>query len=1178
MRTWAVIVWLASALGSARADATWKRFESADGRFRADFPGSPEATHEPVDVPNLGRLVMHQFTVEVTAELVYGVMYDDLPSEPPNPQAVLDGARDGMLRQTAATLISETSIAIDGYPGREVRSRLRGGFEARARIYVVKARQYMLLVVDTRKPAAQPTRFFDSFKLVGTPAQTAQDPELVEADRLGARAKQLHVDHRDREAIPLAERVLAIRARLLGPEHRDTALAASDLGTITYSAGDSARAKQLWERALPVMEKTLGPDNPTVLAIRYFLALVYYNDGELAKAEPLFLKALEHAERTHDDLKTAEVLAQLAALYVHSGDTSRAEPLVLRSLAIREQKLGKNDVAVSDSLLVLGNLYKQRGDYARAEPVQQRVLAIREAAGDDDGIATAANNLGLLYAAVGDYDRALPLLERALAITERAARAAPAGTSSATIAASMLSKALNNLATLYRHRNELLKAELLLDRAVQLAIDGGADSPEAATALANLAEVRAERGATAEAEELYARALAIDEKVFGPDNPELATPLNGLAVLHQSRGDYARAEREYARAAAIFANTFGPEHPDAVHGVMNQAWLLAARGDFARAIALVTRADDLRERALDVILASGAEAQKHAYLATLQGETDVSISLHVRSAPQLDDGARLALTTILRRKGRVLDASTDTLSVLRRSADGPTRAQLDELAATNAELAALVFRGPEQGTTVAAREARIAKLRDTAHHLEADLARRYAALRGVHEPVTIDRVQAALGDAVLVELALFSPFDPRAAKLTERWGAKTYVAYVLQPTGAPRAVELGPAAPIDALVRKTRAALATPNGTDARALLRELDERVMRRIRPLLGDRRDVLISADGMLNLVTFDAMIDERGRYLVESYQFTYLTSGRDLLRAKDGTTRGHDLVMANPSFGEASDRAAAIVRGAFVPLPGTEAEARAIDQLLDHPSVLIGGDATEAALKAASGPRIVHLATHGFFLDDLPDAGPHTRGFSVGARSRDDLPPPQQPLLRSGLALAGANSGELGGDDGILTALEAASLDLHGTRLVVLSACDTAVGDVVDGDGVYGLRRAFVLAGAETTVMSLWKVDDNATKDLMVAYYRELRAGRGRAEAMRRVQLAMLHAPATAHPYFWAAFVVSGDRAALDGKPIGPPAVAPRARGCACRAGTASPSTLALALAILVALRRRRRFAMF
>jgi CHAT domain-containing protein len=243
-------------------------------------------------------------------------------------------------------------------------------------------------------------------------------------------------------------------------------------------------------------------------------------------------------------------------------------------------------------------------------------------------------------------------------------------------------------------------------------------------------------------------------------------------------------------------------------------------------------------------------------------------------------------------------------------------------------------------------------------------------------------------------------------------------------------------------------------------------------------------------------------------------------------------------------------------FTPLPSTADEVRAIAAELPGASVLLAAQATESAVKAARPPRILHIATHGFFLPDQPEPPPAGRAANASSE-----PTPKQvaaalqrenPLLRAGLALAGANARASGlKEDGILTALEASGLDLYGTRLVVLSACETGLGDAVYGDGVYGLRRALVIAGAETQVMSLWQVDTGRTRELMVGYYEKLLAGAGRGEALRRTQLEMLASEETSHPNLWAAFIVSGDWRTLEGGPAVPDfaRVAPGPRGCAC-----------------------------
>jgi CHAT domain-containing protein len=225
-------------------------------------------------------------------------------------------------------------------------------------------------------------------------------------------------------------------------------------------------------------------------------------------------------------------------------------------------------------------------------------------------------------------------------------------------------------------------------------------------------------------------------------------------------------------------------------------------------------------------------------------------------------------------------------------------------------------------------------------------------------------------------------------------------------------------------------------------------------------------------------------------------------------------------------------------FPHLKGTAGEARAIKAILPRATLLTGAQATESALKQLHSPAILHIATHGFFFRDqeLKLVGGRDVGSaavrSVGATGQQI----ENPLLRSGLALAGANL-RLGRadqvDDGILTALEAAGLDLFGTKLVALSACDTGVGEVKNGEGVFGLRRALALAGSETQIMSLWPVSDLSTRDLMIEYYKRLRRGEGRGDGLRRAQLEMLKGKSRRHPFYWASFIQSGEWANLEGK---------------------------------------------
>jgi len=374
----------------------------------------------------------------------------------------------------------------------------------------------------------------------------------------------------------------------------------------------------------------------------------------------------------------------------------------------------------------------------------------------------------------------------------------------------------------------------------------------------------------------------------------------------------------------------------------------------------------------------------------------------------------------------------------------------------------------------------------------------------------------------------------------EAFGKTHYAVFVLRASGEVRAIDLGDAKPIDAAIAQFRNALRDPASSDLERSSRSVDSKVMKAIRPLLRDTEHLLISPDGLLNLMPFEALVDETGKFLAESRSITYLTSGRDLFRlGAAGNLHGKPLIFAHPAFGVPVSEPTAVnvkagTRAAqrrsltstenlrdtyFGPLNGTAQEARSIQAIFPDSIALTGDSATETSVKQATAPRILHLATHGFFIN---------KGGGLATSTTIE-----NPLLRSGLAFAGANRRGGGKDDGILTALEASGLNLWGTKLVVLSACDTGLGDIRNGEGVYGLRRSFVLAGAESVVMSLWPVSDQVARELMTAYYQNLKKGMGRGEALRQVRLQMIKQPARRHPFYWASFIQSGEWANLDGK---------------------------------------------
>jgi CHAT domain-containing protein/tetratricopeptide (TPR) repeat protein len=962
-----------------------------------------------------------------------------------------------------------------------------------------------------------------------------QSPELNEATRLSEQFDELYKEGRYEEAVSPAESALAIREKVLGLDHPSVANSLNDLGDLCYVRGDYGRAESLLSRALAIREKALGPNHPMVATSLSNLALLYKKKGEYERADPLFRRALMIYFKAGgpQDQAATEVINQIASLYYETGNYGKAVQLLEMTLAIREKGLGPDHPEVAQSLNNLAVVYSTKGEYERAEPLHERAVAIYEKAfgPDHPKLAPFLSNLASVYYENGDEVRAAQLLQRALLIRVKA-----------------------------------------LSR----------DHPEVAESLNSLAWLFHNKGDFEAAEPAYRRVLAIYEKAFGPDHPEVALSLNNLGGLYYTKGDYGKAEPLLERALAIREKVLGPDHPDVAQSLTILAVLYEAKGDYHRAVQFQSRSNEVRERNLALMLATGSDLQKFAYLRKLSGETNGTVTLHARAAPSDPQALYLSLTTILRRKGRALDAMTDQISSLRTRLNPQDRALLKQLLATQSRLSKLVLGGRDN---MSAKEygAVVARLENEVEGLQDKISRRSAEFRVQTQPVTIEQVQQALPPgAALVEFFTYRPFHAEAKTEAERFDPARYVVYVLPNEGRPVWADIGEATSLETDLTRLLVALRCPQTVDdieecpsvpeMKRLARTVDERVMRPVRKLLGETRHVFISPDGALNLLPFAALVDENDKYLVENYSLTYLTSGRDLLRLQlSAKSREAPLIIADPTFGRArqtspavrsqepvrADRPADLVEVNFSPLSGTGAEAKALAAVLPNARVLTRAQATEAPLKRARAPRLLHIATHGFFLPDQPaETAQGTRGFDFDPKRTGPrlLIRSENPLLRSGLAMAGANLPPTAdSEDGILTALETAALDLWGTKLVVLSACETGVGEVKNGEGVYGLRRALVLAGSESQMMSLWQVSDKATKDLMVGYYKRLLAGEGRTEALRQVQLEMLRSgrrttsprgPVAAieadynHPYYWASFIQSGDWRDLNPQPGPPP----------------------------------------
>ncbi|MCP4582281.1 MAG: CHAT domain-containing protein [candidate division Zixibacteria bacterium] len=348
----------------------------------------------------------------------------------------------------------------------------------------------------------------------------------------------------------------------------------------------------------------------------------------------------------------------------------------------------------------------------------------------------------------------------------------------------------------------------------------------------------------------------------------------------------------------------------------------------------------------------------------------------------------------------------------------------------------------------------------------------------------------------------------------------------------------------------TRAIMESNTELSSKTL--ELYDYVLAPLIPTLGDKTRILISADSKLNLIPFEILSCPDGKYLIEKYDISYLSTGRDLLKFESEKEAIENVIIfAGPNFDLTLNNIIAQStmtssdvyplpadcnpqRGVseclditFYPLPSTKYEAESLADIFERLNgtevdIYSETEAREDVLKDISSRDVLHFATHSFMCSDIDLAD-------------DELF--ENPLLRTGIALAGANNlryeienSDVEIEDGILTAFEVSGLNLAGTELVALSACETGVGKIENGEGIYGLRRAFQIAGAESILMSLWKVPDYETKHLMEQFYGNWLSGQSKQRALRNSALKIIEEHRqkynVAHPYFWGAFILLGD----------------------------------------------------
>ncbi len=911
-----------------------------------------------------------------------------------------------------------------------------------------------------------------------------------------------------------------------GGDHPDTAKVLYNLANMYRTQGRYSEAEPLYRRSLAVHEQQLGSDHPDTATSLIHLASLYHDQGRYKESEPLFRRSLDIYEKHlgEDHPFTAIALNHLASLYESQGRYVEAEPLHRRSLEINEIQLGLDHLHTSSSLIHLATSHQFQGRYGEAEPLFHRSLEIREKqlGSDHPDTATSLIHLAVLYRDQGRYEEAEQLFHRSLKIFERRLGVGHPKTATA----------LNNLAQLHYVQGHYEEAEPLHLRSMEISEKQlGVDHPDTATSLNNLALLYKAQDRHGEAESLFRRSLEIFERRLGLNHPSTAVSLNNLATLYEYQDRYGDAEPLYRRSLKIREEQLGEIHPYTATALKNLASLYHVQGRYDEAESLVERgieADGVHWRS---ILSYFSEREC----------LDFQRVQYPMAYPGNQGSGRLASEAQLLFKGAVIEAMN-----ARRVAEN----QLAQSEKGRELLRQREALRPRHQKAVLEQGPGSEEEKSLQQQLE-DLDKQAATLIGSSVTadtllsVGLEPVRQALPEATrLVETFRYTHrVDPKTLE-------PRYATTVIAPTGDPAFLSHGDAASIGAAIRIYRSLLdSSPTDADP-AALREAEATLYTRlIAPLeehLAPGQTVIFSPDAQLHFIPLGLLRDAEGKAFAEKYQVRYVSSGRDLVKEvpQRKSTGLKAFALGNPTYrdnspllalAEAEEDAnkntlANNLRAGmgqdsgsiqFRPLPGTAREVGSLSTLLQNSgyqvATLSDKDATEAAVKQGmAGHDIIHLATHGFFLNELKTTTDDNPFARLGQNDQRPKGPVQNPMFRSGLALAGAQStfnlwksGQIPppASDGVLLAAELTGIDLRGTDLVVLSACETASGESLDGEGVMGLRRALNAAGATNVVMTLWPVDDAATVEVMEVFYQKYLSGIPAAKAMAETQRELL-----------------------------------------------------------------------
>ncbi|MBK7242998.1 MAG: tetratricopeptide repeat protein [Saprospiraceae bacterium] len=909
------------------------------------------------------------------------------------------------------------------------------------------------------------------------------------------------------DAIIVIEKAQKLVLSTLGKKNTLYATCLFFHGRTMYFNGHLIEAEQLYLEAKSIRELILGKNNPEYAWTVNNLAGLYWQTGRYKRSENYYLEACSIREQVlgseHPDY--AWTLHNLAILYVDMGYYEKAEPLYLKAKEIREKVLGKSHPDYAYSLNHLANLYKRIGDLEKAEMMylQAKEIFAGSKGMNHPDYAWCISNLSNLYQQMGNFKRAEILIREANQIREKTLGENHPDYISG----------LESLGTIYLDQGIFDTAEVLFLKAIEIRVKVyGKENLDFTVYNNNLGLLYQQVGNFKKAETIYLESKIILEKILEKEHPSNGEALAYLANLYVEIGDYVKAELYYLQAKEIFLKSFGKNHMDYLNATFGLTDLFLKTRKFNEAKKYAQEFGYLHREMFIKTSNYLSEQELNLYI----NEFNQKLNLNYLIAENDPDFGGFCYDNILFYKGYMLQSIGEIKRLTK--VDSNLKESFLQYKSFQRRLGIEYSKPIKEQKDVDELEER----RNSLEKLMAKSARKYRELK---KQLKWQEIQEQLKDNE-VAIEFFQYYRNDTVETTN------YAAMLLRSgLKQPKFIPIFEEKSLDSLLhskseRKADYVNSLYTLADRGAVALETPKKSLYEIlwKPLekeLAGIKTIYFSPSGLLHRINLDAIPISETETLADKYQLFELNSTRQLVVPtqikngnsdailyggiqfeQDSTIPNNEPLVASRSRGELSFHStdSTLRGGSWNYLAGTEREVDAIEKTMEtagmHISLKKGIQATEESFKNigannSPSPRILHIATHGYFF---PDPKESHQSSVISRQEETVFKMSEHPMLRSGLIMAGGNAAWQGKqilegkEDGILTAYEISQMNLSNTELVVLSACETGLGDIQGNEGVYGLQRAFKIAGAKHIIMSLWQVPDKQTSLLMTTFYKK------------------------------------------------------------------------------------------